>query len=324
MKILLSGIRPSGVLHIGNYLGAIKQWVEMQKKYQLLAMVADLHAITTPLDPKELYEKTLETARLYIACGLDPKKSIIFIQSQVPAHLELAWILNTITPIGELERMTQFKDKKETTGTMTGLLNYPVLQAADVLIYKTSAVPIGEDQLQHLELARTLARKFNHRFGEVFLIPQALIQKETARIMALDDPTKKMSKSAESPNNYIALLDSPAEIRRKIKIAVTDSGNEIKYNPETKPAISNLINIYVSFSGTSHNDVEKKYAGRGYAEFKEDLADLLVSFLEQIQKKYHKISPRELKNVLQNGVRKAEALAVKTLTDVKKKIGFVL
>lgn len=323
-QIVLSGIRPSGVLHIGNYLGAIKQWVEMQRKYQLFAMIADLHAITTPLDPKELYEKTLETARLYLACGIDPKKSVIFIQSQVPAHLELAWILNTITPIGELERMTQFKDKKETAGTMAGLLNYPVLQAADVLIYKTSAVPIGEDQLQHLEFARTLARKFNNRFGEIFPIPQALIQKGTARIMALDDPAKKMSKSTDSSNNYISLLDSPEEIRHKFKTAVTDSGSDIKYNPDGKPAISNLINIFSSFSGISHSELEKKYEGRGYAEFKRDLAELTVNFLEPIQKKYHKIRPQELKSILRSGAKKARTVANQTLVEVKRKVGFVL
>src|SRR3989344_6745673 len=240
-QVLLGGVQPSGTLHIGNYLGAIKQWVELQKSHKEFLMIVDLHAITVPQEPRELNKKTLELAALLIACGIDPKKTTLFIQSHVPAHVELGWILNTLTPIGELERMTQFKEKQEKSGLLAGLLNYPVLQAADILLYQTDVVPVGEDQLQHLELTRTLVRKFNNKFGEVFKIPKSVLQKDAGRIMGLDNPKKKMSKSATSANNYIALLDAPEEIRRKIKIAVTDSGKEIKYDKKEKPALSNLI-----------------------------------------------------------------------------------
>lgn len=325
-KILLSGIAPSGNLHIGNYLGAIKQWVELQKSYRVLAMVADLHAITTPQEPKGLEEKSLEVTKLLFACGMDPQKSLIFIQSQIPAHTELGWILNTITPVGELERMTQFKEKKEKAGVLAGLLNYPILQAADVLLYQTDVVPVGEDQFQHLELTRTLAHKFNNRLGKTFKIPRTILQKDTARIMALDDPTKKMSKSAASSNNYIALLDSPGEIRRKIKTAVTDSGKEIRYDPDTKPAVSNLLTIYSSFSGQDFTEIEKKYTGRGYAEFKTDLAELLVKKLAPIQKKYRELSKdkKTILEILHKNAKEASSIANRTLLVVKKKIGFVL
>lgn len=325
-KILLSGIRPSGVMHIGNYLGAIKQWAELQKRFRLFAMIADLHAITTPLNPKELYEKSLETAALYIACGINPKKSVIFVQSHVPAHLELAWILNTITPVGELERMTQFKEKRKEAGTLAGLLNYPVLQAADILIYQTDVVPIGGDQLQHLEFTRTLARKFNRQFGKTFKEPKAVIQKEAARIMALDDPAKKMSKSVSSPDSYIALLDPPEEIRRKIKIAVTDSGREIRYDEKSKPAISNLMSIYGAFSGLTFPEIEKRYKRKGYAEFKADLAELLVKKLAPIQKKYAALSKNKkaVPKVLQDGAKKASEAAGKTLRQAKERVGFFM
>ncbi len=325
-QIILSGIRPSGIMHIGNYLGALKQWVDLQDRYRLFAMIADLHAITTPIAPKELSEATLATAMFYIACGINPQKSAIFVQSQVPAHAELGWILNTITPIGELERMTQFKEKKQTAGTLAGLLNYPVLQAADVLLYQTDVVPIGEDQLQHLEFTRALARKFNNRFGKTFKEPRALVQKETARIMALDDPAKKMSKSAANPNNYVALLDSPADIRRKIKTAVTDSGKEIRYNEIDKPAISNLISIYGSFSGLSFKEVEQQYADKSYAEFKNGLAELLIEKLEPMQERYQELlkNKGDVLKILKAGAKKAATAANKTLADTKKKAGFVL
>ncbi len=325
-KILLSGIKPTGNLHIGNYLGAIKQWVELQKSYRVFIMVADLHAITIPQEPKVLAEKSLETVKLLISCGIDPKKSVLFIQSQVPAHTELSWILNTITPVGELERMTQFKEKKETAGTLAGLLNYPVLQAADILLYQTDAVPIGADQLQHLELTRTLVHKFNNRFGETFKLPKTIIPKDTARIMGLDDPAKKMSKSAANPENYIALLDSPAEIRRKIKTAVTDSGKEVRYDPDTKPAVSNLMTIYGAFSGNNFVEIEKKYTGKGYGEFKTDLAKLLIKKLAPIQKKYHELSQnkKDLLKLLQKNAKEANSIANHTLLVVKKKVGFVL
>lgn len=326
MKTLLSGIQPSGNLHIGNYLGAIKQWVKLQKSYRVFISIVDLHAITVPQNPKELRKNTLELAALLVACGIDPQKSVLFVQSHVPAHTELGWILNTITPVGELERMTQYKEKRERAGTLAGLLNYPVLQAADILLYQPDVVPVGEDQLQHLEFTRTLARKFNNRFGHAFKEPKALIVRETARIMGLDDPSKKMSKSAPSPDNYIALLDSPEEIRRKIKIAVTDSGRDIRYDEKSKPAVSNLMAIYSAFSDMSLSQIEKKYQTRGYADFKRDLAELLVKKLAPIQKKYHELSRREktILNTLTGGAKKAKTVANKTLFVVKKKVGFVL
>lgn len=324
-QVILSGIMPTGNIHIGNYLGAIKQWVELQKSCHVFVMIADLHTITTPQDPKELSVKTLEVAALLIACGIDPQKSTLFIQSHVPAHAELAWILNTITPIGELERMTQFKEKQDKAGALAGLLNYPVLQAADILLYQTDVVPLGEDQLQHLELTRTLARKFNNRFGNVFKIPQALIQKNSSRVMGLDNPSKKMSKSAESPNNYIAILDSPEEIRHKIKIAVTDSDKEIRYDPTTKAAISNLITIYSSFSGLPHFKIEKKYKEKGYAEFKNDLAELLVNKLTPIQKRYRDITQdkKMILTILREGTINANKIAQKTLFETQKHVGFI-
>lgn len=329
-KTLLSGIAPSGNLHIGNYLGAIRQWVKFQKQYNTYIMVADLHALTTPRDPKALHEKTLEIAALLIACGIDPKQSTLFIQSHVPAHTQLAWILNTITPLGELERMTQFKDKRHATrdtreGTLAGLLNYPVLQAADILLYQTEKVPVGEDQLQHLELARTIARKFNRRFGETFTEPQPIVEKNGARIMGLDDPTKKMSKSATNPSNYIALLDAPDEIRRKIKHAVTDSGSEIVFDKAQKPAISNLITIMASFGDFTYAEIESRYRGVGYADFKRDLAELLVEKLAPIQKKYYEFAANHtrLKKILNAGALRSKRAAEKTLQNAKKKIGLV-
>ena len=307
-------------------MGAIKQWVELQKRYRVFIAIVDLHAITVPQAPKELRKNILDLAVLLIACGIDPKKSVLFIQSHVPAHVELGWILNTLTPVGELERMTQFKEKREKAGTLAGLLNYPTLQAADILLYQPEVVPIGEDQLQHLELMRTLARRFNNRFGKTLKEPKALVTKDTARIMGLDDPTKKMSKSASSPNNYIALLDPPEEIRRKIKIAVTDSGKDIKYDEKNKPAVSNLVLIYSAFSGFSHSQIEKKYKTKGYAEFKKDLAELIIEKLTPTQKKYYELSRNETKirKILKEGANKAGALANRTLLEVKKKMGFVL
>jgi tryptophanyl-tRNA synthetase len=325
MKTLLSGIQPSGDLHIGNYLGAIKQWVELQKRYNVFVAIVDLHAITIPQDPKKLYERTLEVAALLIACGIDPKKSVLFIQSHVPAHTQLAWILNTITPVGELERMTQFKEKREKAGVLAGLLNYPILQSADILLYQPDVIPVGEDQLQHLELTRSLTRKFNNRFGKVFKEPKALIQKEVARVMGLDDPSKKMSKSAESANNYIALLDSPDTIRHKIKTAVTDSRKDIRYDEKEKPAVSNLLAIYSAFSHHPIPAIEKKYRGRGYADFKNDLAELIVKKLTTIQKKYAALTKnkKQLLTTLEKGSKRANVVANNTLFNVKKKVGFV-
>ncbi len=322
---ILSGIMPTGTPHIGNYLGAIKQWVDMQKDYCVLVMIADLHAITTPQDPKELHSRTLELAGLLLACGIDPKHSTLFLQSHVPAHSELGWIFNTMTSLGELERMTQFKEKSDRKGTYAGLLNYPTLQAADILLYQPNAVPIGEDQLQHLELTRDLAQKFNNRFGKTFAIPKPFLIKNSARVMGLNDPAKKMSKSATSQANYISLLDSADEIQKKIRAAVTDSGNNIQYDPETKPAIANLINIMRAFSLLTEKEIEEKYKNKGYAEFKFDLAKIIIKKLIPIQKQYHLLAkhPNKIMETLRQGADQASKAAHRTLHMVKEKMGFL-
>ena len=327
-KIIFSGIQSSGNLHIGNYLGAIKQWTELQNtgEYQNIFCVVDEHAITTPQYPAKLRSKILEVFTLYLALGIDPEKSIIFVQSSVSEHAELNWILSTITPVGELERMTQFKDKSQKQkNVLAGLLNYPTLMAADILLYHTNIVPVGEDQLQHIELARTIARKFNSTFGETFAIPEPFINKEGKRIMGLDDPLKKMSKSAENPKNYIALLDSPETIREKIKAAVTDSASEVKYDMENKPAVSNLLTIYSLFSGKAIAELEKEYEGKNYSVFKNDLAEIIIEGLSPIQKKYKELSanPDYLKKVLRDGAEKAKAIASQTMAEVRSKIGFL-
>ncbi|MCK6462561.1 MAG: tryptophan--tRNA ligase [Candidatus Pacebacteria bacterium] len=327
-KVIFSGVTPSGNIHIGNYFGAVKQWVELQKNsnFRNIFCVVDQHAITTPQEPEKLRSKTLEVASLYLAAGIDPEKSLIFIQSHVPQHSELNWILSTITPVGELERMTQFKDKsRKQKSVLTGLLNYPVLMAADILLYQTNLVPVGEDQVQHLELARTIARKFNNIYGETFTIPEPIINKEGKRIMSLDDPSKKMSKSAENSHNYIALLDSPETIREKIKVAVTDSGSEIKYDEENKPAISNLLTIYSLFSRKPIAELEEEYAGKNYSAFKKDLAEVVITGLSPLQEKYKKLAndPEQVKNILKTGARKAREIAGRTMKEVREKVGFL-
>ena len=327
-KIIFSGTAPSGNIHIGNYLGAIKQWVEMQNtgEYQNIFCVVDEHSITTPQDPTKLRSKILEVFTLYLALGVDPEKSIIFVQSAVSEHSELGWILNTITPVGELERMTQFKDKSQKQkSVLAGLLNYPTLMAADILLYHTNIVPVGEDQLQHIELTRAIAKKFNNAFGETFAIPEPFINKEGKKIMGLDDPSKKMSKSAENTKNYIALLDSPETIREKIKAAVTDSASEIKYDMKNKPAVSNLLTIYSLFSGKAIAELEKEYEGKNYSVFKKDLAEVIIEGLSPIQKKYKELSanPDYLKKVLRDGAEKAKNIASQTMAEVRSKIGFL-
>ena len=327
-KTIFSGVVPSGNLHIGNYFGAIRQWLELQNagEYRNIFCVVDEHALTTPQDPAKLRSKILEVFTLYLALGLDPEKSIIFVQSSVSEHSELGWILNTITPIGELERMTQFKDKSQKQkSVLAGLLNYPVLQAADILLYHTNTVPVGEDQLQHIEITRAIARKFNSTFGETFAIPEPFINKEGKRIMGLDDPAKKMSKSAENSKNYIALLDSPEIIREKIKSAVTDSENEIKYDAQNKPAVSNLLTIYGLFSGKSLAVLEKEYVNKNYSIFKNDLAEVITNILSPIQNKYKELSanPDYVKKVLRQGAEKAKIIASQTIKEVRAKIGFL-
>lgn len=322
---LFSGIQPSGNLHIGNYLGAIAQWLPIQDEYEAIFCIVDQHAITVPQNPETLRQKTLEIAKIYLAAGIDPKKCTLFIQSQVPEHTELMWILNTIARLGDLEKMTQFKDKsakgdRETTGV--GLFDYPVLMAADILLYDTAVVPVGEDQLQHIELARTLARRFNERFGETFRVPEGKITREGARIMALDDPTKKMSKSASSEYNFIALTDNADTIRRKIKKAVTDSGSEIVYSDE-KPALKNLLNIYALFSGKTPQEVAASYAGKGYGDFKTDLAEVIIGFLMPFQERLARITDEETLVVLRGGAEKVRPLAFEKMRLVRDRVGFI-
>ena len=304
MAKIFSGIQPSGNLHLGNYIGAIKQWVELQNDNDCIFCIVDLHAITVPQDPKVLREKILETTALYLACGIDTQKAKIFIQSENPHHAELSWILNSITPFGQLERMTQFKDKseKQQEGTTAGLFDYPVLMAADILLYDTEVVPVGQDQKQHVELTRDLAEKFNSRFGETFVIPEPRIIKETARVMSLQDPTSKMSKSDVNALGAINLLDSPEIITNKIMKAVTDSGSEIRYSEE-KNAVSNLLGIYSAISNISIPELEERYKGKGYGDFKKDLADAVLSLIKPIQDRYYELrqNESELNSVLDKG-----------------------
>lgn len=323
---IFSGIQPSGNLHIGNYLGAIKQWVELQHAYESIFCIVDLHAITVPQDPEKLREKTIEIAKIYIASGIDPEKSMLFIQSQVHEHAELGWVLNTLARMGELERMTQFKDKSQkgkASESGVGLFTYPTLMAADILLYDTEVVPVGKDQMQHIELARDLAERFNKRFGEAFVIPEGRLSKQGALIMALDNPAKKMSKSAASEYNYIALMDDPDLTRKKIMKAVTDSGSEIVYSEE-KPALQNLINIYSLLGDISPNEVVSKYRGKGYADFKKDLGDVVAEFLSSFQEKYRAISDSDVQNILASGAERARAIASAKMREVKEKVGFVL
>jgi len=321
---IFSGIQPTGKLHIGNYLGAINQWLELQAENECIFCIVDLHALTVPYDPKTLQELILEKAVIYLAAGINPEKSIIFVQSHVKEHSELTWLLNTITPLGDLSRMTQYKEKakKFKKNLNAGLLDYPVLMAADILLYKTETVPVGEDQKQHVELARTIARKFNQRFGETFKIPEAKLPKFGARIMSLKDPKRKMSKS-DPPESQIGLFDEPEEIRKKIMAAVTDTGKVVKYDPVKKAGISNLLTIYSLFSGKTVKEMEKKFKEKGYANFKKSLSDLLIDSLEPFRRKKKELLTREVyvKEILSQGARRAQTIAQSTMQEVKKKMG---
>lgn len=325
-KVVFSGVQPSGSLTIGNYIGAIKNWISLQEEYDCYYSIVDLHAITVPQEPKNLRKNTLEVLAIYLACGLDPEKSTIFIQSHVPTHAELAWVLNTMSYMGQLSRMTQYKDKSKKLGenVNAGLFTYPVLMAADILLYQTDLVPVGEDQKQHLELARDLAERFNNRYSPTFKIPEPLIKKEGARIMSLQNPEKKMSKSDENENGYILILDKPDDIRRKIKRAVTDSIGEVKYRQE-QPGIMNLMTIYSVFSGRSIEDIEKLYEGQGYSQFKEDLAEVIIEGLAPIHERYNEYMNNKdyLEKVYKQGAEKARYISNKTLSKVYRKIGFV-
>ena len=339
--ILVSGMQPSGRLHIGNYLGALKNLVELQNssKYECYFMVVDLHSLTESasgrIDPKEKHAQILDLLANYLAAGLDPKKSTLFLQSLVPAHTELTWILNTITPMGELERMTQFKDKMKHNpeNVNLGLFSYPVLMAADIMLYDAKFVPVGDDQDQHLELTRTLVRKFNARFparpklggggGETFIEPKIVLTK-TPRVMSLDNPLKKMSKS--QPKGCLFLDDAPRETEEKLMRAVTDSGNVVKYDEKEKPAISNLLEIYSSLSGESIPALEKKFTGTGYGEFKKSLANVIANHFESFREKKKKLlaNPQTLVTTLKTGSKKAAKVANKKMVEVKKKVGIAL
>jgi tryptophanyl-tRNA synthetase len=323
-QTVFSGVQPTGNFHLGNYLGALSQWLEMQHNYNCIFCVVDYHAITVEQNPKTFHKQILDIAKIYLASGIDPKKSLIFRQSDISEHTELAWLLNcSVARMADLKKMTQFKDKSETTENVSiGLFDYPVLMAADILLYQTNIVPVGHDQLQHIELARDLAKRFNSHFGEAFTIPTSLIRKEGARIMGLDDPTKKMSKSAPNPANFIALLDAPEVAKKKIMRAVTDSGSEIKYDQKNKPAIANLLTIYSLLANKSTEDIAKKYANKGYGDFKKDLAEVVGDFLTKFQKNYHSFSDREVEKILANGAKKLQPLAKATLEQAKDKLGF--
>jgi tryptophanyl-tRNA synthetase len=319
---LFSGVQPTGNFHIGNYLGALTQWLDLQHKYRSIFCVVDYHAITVPQDAKNLKRQILDIAKIYLAAGINPKKCLIFRQSDISAHTELAWILNcAVTRMSDLNKMTQFKDKAGDKNVSVGLYDYPVLMAADILLYQTDVVPVGEDQLQHVELARDLAKRFNHQFGQTFTIPEAKIHKEAARIMGLDDPTKKMSKSAASAANFVALLDAPAAAAKKIKRAVTDSGSDIKFDPKNKPAISNLLTIYSLLAKKNIKELERKYNGKGYGDFKNDLAQIVSRFLTDFQSEFNNISDHQVEKILASGAKKLQPLARATLAKVKTKLG---
>ena len=326
MKRVFSGVQPTGNIHLGNYLGALKQFVELQEDHECIYCIVDMHAITVPQDPKVLKEHILDVAALSLAVGVDPEKSIVFVQSDVPGHAELSWILTCNSYTGELSRMTQFKDKsKNKESAPAGLFTYPILMAADILLYDTDVVPVGNDQKQHIELCRDLAIRVNGKYPDTFVIPDGRFLKEGARIMALDDPSKKMSKSAENIHSRISLLDDPAKIKKSIMKATTDSEGVIRFDTENKPGISNLLNIYSVLSGISIADLEKKYEGKGYGDFKKDLVEVTVKALTPIRERFEEIrNSEELIRILREGAGKADAIAKKTIERVKGNFGLGL
>ncbi|MBI4064164.1 MAG: tryptophan--tRNA ligase [Elusimicrobia bacterium] len=324
-KLVFSGIQPSGIVHIGNYLGALRGWVALQETHECLYSIVDLHAITVAQRPDELRAQIRQTAALCLAVGVDPARSILFAQSDVSEHAELAWILNCHTYMGELRRMTQFKDKagKDQEGSSVGLFDYPILMASDILLYGTHAVPVGDDQRQHLELTREIARRFNNLYGDIFVVPEAIVPKAGARVMGLDDPSKKMSKSAASAANYIALSDCDEAIRKKIKAAVTDSGHDIVYDEAHKPALANLLTIYSLTVSKTIKELEVQYQGQGYAGFKQGLGGALCDFIRPIRERLEDWAARrdDLERILQEGAERARALARPRLQTIKDKLG---
>ena len=326
---VLSGIQPTAdSFHFGNYLGALRQWVSLQDEFEPFFFIADMHAITVDQDPKLLRERCLRAAAQLIATGVDPDRSAIFVQSQVPAHAQLGWVLQCLTGFGEASRMTQFKDKSAKGGTdraTVGLFTYPMLMAADILLYRPQYVPVGEDQRQHLELTRDLAQRFNHRFKKTFRLPEPFILKETAKIADLQEPTAKMSKSASSPAGIIEMLDDPAVSAKKIRSAVTDSGSEIRFDVEEKPGVSNLLTIYSALTGRGVAEVEEEYAGRGYGDFKKELAEVVVDFVTPFRDRTLELlqDRAELDGVLARGAEQAREVAERTLGDVYDRVGFI-
>jgi tryptophanyl-tRNA synthetase len=324
-KRIFSGAQPTGNVHLGNYLGALRNWVALQKEYESFFCIVNLHAITIAQDPKILAEKTKELARIYLAVGIDPEIATVFVQSDVPHHAELAWLLNCVTRMSELERMTQFKDKarKQKENIGVGYFDYPVLMASDILLYQTDLVPVGEDQKQHLELTRDIAIRFNRDYGETFRVPEPFIPKVGARIMSLADPLKKMSKSdEESETGCIMLLDDADAVRRKFKRAVTDSGTEIRFDA-TRPAITNLLTIFHLLTGKSKDEVEAHFSGHGYAKLKGDLAEVTIEFLRPFQERVHSIDDGKLDQILERGAARAEEIAEVTLAKAKVSMGLV-
>jgi len=326
-KVIFSGMQPSGSLTLGNYLGALKNWVNLQSEYDCYYCVVDMHAITVPKEPKDLRKNTLEVLVNYIAAGLDPEQVTLFIQSHVSAHAELSWVLNCFTYFGELSRMTQFKDKSkklESSSIPAGLFTYPVLMAADILLYQADLVPVGEDQRQHLEITRDVAQRFNNRFSDTFKIPEPFISKDGAKIMSLQDPTSKMSKSDSNENSYIVLMDSHDAIRRKLKRAVTDSEGIVRYSDD-QPGVKNLINIYSKITNKTNDEIVAYYEGKGYAQFKDDVAEVIIEELKPIQERIDYLLKNKdyLEKIYVHGAEKAETAARKTLRKVYKKVGFV-
>ncbi len=322
-KRIFSGIQPTGNPHIGNYLGSIKNWLELQNQYDCFFCIVDLHAITIPQNPKTLRKKILEVAEIYLASGIDPQKSTIFVQSHVSEHTELSWILSTLAKTSEMQLMTQFKDKSQKQKSPNlGLLSYPVLMAADILLYNTDLVPVGEDQTQHLELTRKLAKRFNERYGETFTLPEQFTPKTGSRIMGLNDPSQKMSKSA-APANRIELLDRPETILKKVARAVTDSESLIKYDKKNKAGISNLLEIDHLISNQPIKDIEKKYQGKGYGQYKKELGQRIADYLAPLREKMKSLDSKEITDILDQGAQKAKQRAQKKLTEIKEKIGFI-
>ncbi|MGN8129796.1 tryptophan--tRNA ligase [Paenarthrobacter sp. 22069] len=328
-KRILSGAKPTAdSLHLGNYIGAVRNWVDMQAEYDAVFFIPDLHAITVDFDPAELAKRTRIVAAQYIAAGIDPDKSIFFVQSHVPEHAQLAWVLNCITGFGEASRMTQFKDKTQKSGADSatlGLFAYPTLMAADILLYQSDLVPVGEDQRQHLELTRNLAQRFNTRFGHTFTVPEATIVKESAKIYDLQNPSAKMSKTGESPNGAIQLLEDPKIAAKRIKSAVTDAGTDIRFDPEEKPGVSNLLTIYSSLTGKAVAELEAEYQGKMYGHLKVDLAEIVVDFITPLRNRTNELmgDPAELDRLLALGAERAREIASVTLGQVYERMGFL-